>query len=211
MTRTLVFSGGGDYVDPWHPFAETSALIAQLLEPEASEVLVVDRVAALERELPSADLLIVNAGGGPEPHPLDARLARAMESLRGGLLVLHVAATLLPEVPEWEHRLGGRWVRGQTMHPARGALRLRASADPLVADLDPLDTVDEAYSWLRVDERARVLCRHEYENLSHPVVWTVEAGGRRCAYSALGHDVQAYDAPAVRELLRRLARWSSAS
>ncbi|MCC4908374.1 ThuA domain-containing protein [Microbacterium sp. cx-59] len=210
MTRAVVFSGGGDYVDPWHPFAETSAIAADVLRADGFDVDIVDRVDALARVLPGADLLVVNAGGGPEPHPLDPLLASALDGLRGGLLVLHVAATLLPEDDGWEARLGGRWVRGTTMHPERGPMELRAVvADSMTEGIDPLRTSDEAYSWLRVGDGVRVLYVQEHGGQPHPVVWTIDRDGVRAAYDALGHDAEAYDAPAVRELLRRLARWAA--
>ena len=31
MTETLIISGAGDYADSWHPFAETSARLAELI------------------------------------------------------------------------------------------------------------------------------------------------------------------------------------
>ena len=51
MTKSLILSGGGQYADPWHPFAATSQRIAGLLaglghDVEISE-LVADRVADL--------------------------------------------------------------------------------------------------------------------------------------------------------------------
>lgn len=206
MPRVVLFSGGGDYTDPWHPFAETSAIVAGLLRDEGLDVTVVDRVDALEPTLP-ADLMVVNAGSGLEPHPLDARLAHILTGARG-LIALHVAAALLPDHPEWEDLLGGRWVRGVTMHPERGPLRLRAVGDdPLTAALASIQTIDEAYCRLRVKEESRVLYAHEHDGAQHPVVWTAEQQGRRVAYSALGHDAEAYDSAEVRESVRRLARW----
>ena len=211
MSGVVLFSGGGDYVDPWHPFADTSAVVAEVLRDDGFDVETVDRIDVLASRLAGADLLVVNAGGGPQPHPLDARLSDLIAQSPGALLVLHVAATLLPEHPEWERRLGGRWVRGTTMHPARGPLVLTAAeADPITEGLASIRTVDEAYSWLRVAEDARVFYTQGHAGETHPVAWAVERDGRRAAYDALGHDVEAYDAPAVRELLRRLARWAAA-
>lgn len=211
MSRVVLFSGGGDYADPWHPFADTSVVVADVLRDDGFAVETVDRLDELAPLLAQADLLVVNAGGGPQPHPLDARLSALIEGFGGALLVLHVAATLLPEHPEWERRVGGRWVRGITMHPARGPLLLTAvETDPITEGLASIRTVDEAYSWLRVGDDTRVFYTQEHDGQTHPAAWTVDRDGRRAAYDALGHDVEAYDAPAVRELLRRLARWAAA-
>ena len=208
MTRVLLFSGGTDYTDPWHPFAETSTIVAAILRAEGHDTTVVDTLDDLAESLGSTDLLVVNAGGGPAPHPLDDRLADILAGYRGPLLALHVAATLLPGHEMWEQALGGRWVRHVSMHPARGPMRLRAvSASIPLGDLEPLETVDEAYSWLRVSPEAEVLLVHDYADAEHPVSWTLERNGRRSAYLSLGHDAEAYEAPIVVELLRRLTHW----
>jgi type 1 glutamine amidotransferase len=209
MSRVVVFSGGADYADPWHPFTATSAIVADALRADGHEAIVVDTVDALSTVLVDADLLVVNAGGGTEPHPLDDRLAELLAGYRGPLLVLHVAATLLPEHPEWEAVLGGRWVRGESFHPERGRLRLRPVPGAVSIDgLEPFETVDEAYSSLRVSPGSAVLLVHDDgDGTPHPVAWTHERHGRRVAYSALGHDPEAYETPLAPELVRRLATW----
>ena len=207
-----MFSGGEDYVDPWHPFAETSAQVSDILRDGGFDVNVVTRVEELERTLLSSDLLVVNAGGGQREHPLDERLLSVIAAHGGGVVALHVAATLLPAGDFWEERLGGRWVRGQTMHPARGGMKLeldsqvKGGALPVV-----INTVDEAYSWLRVSPDVDVLYRQVHDEVSHPVVWTHLSNGARSAYCALGHDVEAYVSPAIRQLILYLARWASES
>ncbi len=211
MSRVLVFSGGGDYADPWHPFAQTSARVAEILSASGHDATVVDTLAALEAGLPDAEVLVVNAGGGTEPHPLDAELARILESYRGPLVALHVAATLMPESDVWERMLGGRWVRGQSMHPPRGPLSVRAvSNHPIVAGLDGSETVDEAYSWLRIEPSSDVLLVHDLEGGSQPMCWIAETDGRRVAYDGLGHDLEAYEAPLAVTLLERLVAWVAA-
>jgi type 1 glutamine amidotransferase len=208
VSRVLLFSGGGDYSDPWHPFAETSAIVAGILRADGHDVTVVDTLHGLSRSLSTTELLVVNAGGGPTPHPLDEQLAHMLASYHGPLLALHVAASLLPEHEMWEKTIGGRWVRHVSMHPERGPLRLRAvSASTMVEGLEPLETVDEAYSRLRVGAESEVLLVHDFEGSAHPVSWTLIRNGRRTAYTALGHDAQAYEAPVAVSLLRRLARW----
>lgn len=209
MSRAVLFSGGEDYTDPWHPFADTSVELASILRADGFTVRTVTRVDDLDMLLQSSDLLVVNAGGGQQAHPHDPRLRSALADHAGGILALHVAATLLPTGDFWEERLGGRWVRGRTMHPARGEMRLLRDADVACADLPTvIETIDEAYSWLRVDADARILFRQSYADEMHPVVWTHVTGGRRSAYCALGHDVEAYESPAVRSLVAGLARWA---
>jgi len=208
VSRVVLFSGGADYTDPWHPFAETSAIVAAILRADGHETTVVDTLDGLRESLDSAELLVVNAGGGPAPHPLDDSLADILAGYRGPLLAVHVAATLLPEHGMWEEAIGGRWVRHVSMHPARGPLRLRAVSSSLpVGDLEPLGTVDEAYSWLRVSPEAEVLLVHDYDDVEHPVSWILERDGRRSAYTSLGHDPEAYEAPVAVGMIQRLTRW----
>ncbi|WZH35789.1 MAG: ThuA domain-containing protein [Microbacterium enclense] len=210
MSDVVLFSGGEEYVDPWHPFLETSAVVADVLRERGFTVRTVTRVDALAQHLASSDLLVVNAGGGPQAHPRDAQLQTVIAGHRGGVLALHVAATLLPAGDFWEKRLGGRWVRGRTMHPARGSMRLtRAEGVERPGLPAVIDTVDEAYSWLRVSPEAGVLYRQGHDGEPHAVVWTYEREGARAAYSALGHDVEAYASPAVRALVAHLAGWAS--
>ncbi|MDT3345738.1 ThuA domain-containing protein [Microbacterium aquilitoris] len=206
MRRVLVFSGGADYADPWHPFAETSAIVAEVLREEG-DVTVVDTLEDLVARIDAADLLVINAGGGTSPHPLDARLAEILAGYGGPLLALHVAATLMPEHTAWESRLRGRWVRDVTFHPERGPMNVRP-VSASVADLADLDTVDEAYTALRVSPEADVLLVHDDDDgVAHPLAWTNESDGCRAAYSALGHDAEAYGSPLAPELIRRLTRW----
>lgn len=205
MTRVVLFSGGADYADPWHPFAETSAIVAEVLREEG-DVAVIGTLDDLAARIDAADLLVINAGGGTAPHPLDARLAEILAGYGGPLLALHAAATLLPEHAAWEARLGGRWVRDVTFHPERGPLRARP-VSASVADLSPR-TVDEAYTALRVSPAADVMLVHDNpDGVAHPLAWTHENGGCRAAYSALGHDAEAYASPLAPELIRRLTRW----
>ena len=206
MSRVVIFSGGADYADPWHPFGETSAIVAEVLREEG-DVTVVGTLDALAERIGDADLLVINAGGGTAPHPLDAHLAEILAGYGGPLLALHVSATLMPERAAWEARLGGRWVRDVTFHPERGPLRVRA-VSASVADLAAFETVDEAYTALRVSPDADVLLVHDdADGVAHPLVWTHENEGCRAAYSALGHDAGAYASPLAPELVRRLTHW----
>ena len=212
--RVLIFSGGADYLDPWHPFSETSAIVAKLLRDIGLEVVVTDRVDDLlaRSSAPRPDLLIVNAGSGPEEHSRDSDLLglfRGHVETGGALLVLHVAATLFKNSPDWEKLIGGRWVRGRSMHPEGGQFRLEVEpiAHPITTGLPDLETVDEAYARLRVEPASEVLVSHVFEGERHPLLWTWQAGGGPVVYDALGHDRRAYDSAVATSLLTRSAAW----
>lgn len=224
--KVLLLSGVGRYADPWHPFAETSTALAGLLREAGYDVdLPTDLDAALaglaradEADLP--DLLVVNVGlprdGLPSPATpaAAAGLTRWLNSARP-LLASHVSATSFMDLPEWEDGLGGRWVRGTSMHPEYGpaAIHILPDSGPLVAGIPDFKLLDERYSWLRTTPGINIHATHTHEDAEHPVVWSFErpvSGSEpagRTFYDALGHDAASYESAEHRELLRRAISW----
>ncbi|WP_157973927.1 ThuA domain-containing protein [Desertihabitans aurantiacus] len=224
MPTALVVSGSGRWADPWHPFEQTSERLRQVLAGTGLEVTVRDDVEDALTGLPAVDLLVLNIGNteGPDPDVPDLperpgpEVVAAIESSlqqhleRGGaLLGVHSATTALPSSSTYASLLGGRWVRGRTMHPPIGPARVEpVDVDhPVAAGLGPIELVDERYSWLETGPDVTVLCEHEHDEEQHPVVWARTAGPARVLYSGLGHDARSYDSPAHRELLVRGAGW----
>jgi type 1 glutamine amidotransferase len=223
--RALLLSGSGRYADPWHPFPETSARIAEVLTDTGFAVTVADDVdaslAGLETAAP--DLLVLNIGDPDGPRPPDAPAERPDpardERSRAGLLAhlaagrpllgMHVSATSLGYVPEWQRVLGGIWVRGTTMHPDQGHALIQVDTDahPIVAGVHDFGVDDERYSWMRVEPDVRALVWHEHGGVRHPLLWTHAFGDAPVVYDALGHDARSYDSGPRRILLARSARW----
>ena len=224
-SRVLLLSGAGRYSDPWHPFAETSARVADTLRDAGLDVTVTDDVdealARLGGDAPDLLALNIGAADGPlapgvdEVPPDAARDAASRHGLLAHLgagrplLALHVSSTSLGFVQEWESILGGIWVRGTTMHPDydRAHIHVETDAHPIVAGIGDFDTDDERYSWMRVDPAVRALAWQEHDGVHHPLLWTHAYGGARVVYDALGHDAASYDSPEARELVARSARW----
>ncbi len=218
--RSVLFSGGGDYVDPWHPYAESLAGAADALRSGGLEVSVLDRVDDLLAALASDDppaLLVVNAGAGPDPHPDDERLVAGIRqhlAARRGLVVLHLSSGLFPASDEWEATVGARWIWGVSGHPPIGVFPVDVEHDTLAPELtvgvDDFRIHDERYSDLRLDQHggSRVIASHELEGVRHPLVWTRESGGGRVAVDLLGHDGASFEVPEHRQLLTRVARWA---
>lgn len=212
--RTLVLSGGGDFTDPWHPFAETSERIAGILGEGGLEVEVssdvIGSLLGLGSEAP--DLVVINAGNAEQPTESDARAIASLAgylAAGGALLAMHVSSTAFPEVAEWERIIGGRWVRGTTMHPDEGPSEVRiVPGHPITADVSDFAVFDEMYSWLRTDAANSVLATHSYEGVDHPLAWVREVAGARVAYDALGHTVRSFDAPDHVRLVQNCARWA---
>ena len=215
MTQALILSGGGRYADPWHPFGDTSACLAGVLEKQGIRVEVSDHVDDRLEDLSEVDLLVVNAGDpspdDPAPTPLVGARAGLLSYLgRGGaVLSMHAAASSLPGIPEWESVMGGRWVRGVAMHPAAGLAQVRVypQRHPIVATSESFVLHDERYSYLRVSPDVVPLATHEHDDIEHPLIWARRYGNARVVYDGLGHDPRSYDSPEHREIVARAARW----
>ena len=216
--RVTILSGAGPYADPWHDFPATSAAAARALHPLGLDVAVVPLVPeTVGTAVAGSDLVVVNAGGGdPDaPQEVDDAWGPAFQALRTHraagrpLLGLHTAANTLQGLDDWPVWLGGRWVRGRSMHPPIGDARVEVSDadDPVTAGLAPFTVLDERYCFLDRSPGAHVLLHHDHEGRSEPLAWLTEQDGARAVYDALGHDVRSYASPERADLLRREVRW----
>ena len=210
----LVVSGAGPYVDPWHDFAATSARLAAILEGLGHRVDITGEVEDALADPGDVRLLVVNIGNPAEPRPperMDAAAAGLARHLAGGggLLGIHCSSTSLTGMRQWPGILGGRWVRGRTMHPPQDecVVSMASAAHPITRGLTDFTVVDERYSYLETTPDVTVLYEHRFEDEAHPLVWAREAGPGRVVYDALGHHVGSYDAPGHRALLERAMEW----
>lgn len=229
----LVVCGSDRYADPWHPFAETSARVADVLRETGHAVTVAEdvdaRLASLAEPANDVDLLVLNVGAGRtpeeravveasderEPQPLSNADAATRDGLlahvgRGRpVLALHVTSTSFGYMPEWESILGGIWVRGTSMHPPYSLAHIEVATEalPITAGIRDFELHDERYSKLRISPRSQQLAWHEFEGSRHPVLWAHRHGDARVVYDALGHDAASYDSPEHRAILRNAAAW----
>lgn len=214
MPDALVVSGAGPYVDPWHDFAATSARLAAILEGLGHRVDITGEVEDALADPGDVRLLVVNIGNPAEPRPPERMVAAAGGLARhlaggGGLLGIHCSSTSLTGMREWPGILGGRWVRGRTMHPPQDecVVSTTPAAHRITRGLTDFTVVDERYSYLETTPDVTVLYEHRFEDETHPLVWAREAGPGRVVYDALGHHVGSYDAPGHRVLLERAMEW----
>lgn len=219
--QALILSGAGRYADPWHPFADTSSRLADILRGEGFDVEISEDVDARLAELGggrASDLLVLNIGapGLTDPEQpereLDSRGRNGLLAFLangGPLLAMHVSSTSLHGVPEWESILGGIWVRGTTMHPtySRARIRVYPERHPIVSGLSDFDVDDERYTFLRTAPDLIPLATHDYEGGEYPVLWARTFGGARVVYDALGHDSASFDSATHRTIIANAARW----
>lgn len=210
MARSLILSGGGEYRDPWHPFAATSERLAGLLAALGHEVEVSEIVADRVADLRGWDLVVVNAAAGPESdtRPAAAGLRAALD--RGaGVLAVHVGACTLLRLPAWESVTGAAWISGRSTHPKAGPCQIITypGRHPISARVTDFDIIDERYAYLRTAPDVVPLAAHEHEGGLHPVLWARVLGRSRVVTDVLGHDERSYDSEAHRELISRAAQW----
>jgi hypothetical protein len=210
MTRSLILSGGGEYRDPWHPFAATSERLAGLLRTLGHEVEVSEWVGDRVADLSGWDLVVVNAAAGPQADTTAAASGLRAALSRGvGVLAVHVGACTLLGLQAWESVTGAAWVSGQSMHPKTGPCRITTypGRHPICAPVTDFDIIDERYSYLRIAPDVVPLAAHEHEGEIHPLLWARVLGRSRVVTDALGHDERSFDSAAHRELISRAARW----
>lgn len=216
----MIASGAGRYADPWHPYPQTSAAIADLLRDDGWRVDVIDDPDIALTQLADVELLVVNAGDpwrNPDAEPTgdpaaEAGLAAALD--RGiGVIATHSAVSTLRDYPDWIATIGGEWRNGRSWHPEIGDAAVRAVAPGDVIVPADFTAFDERYTDLVVDPAARVLAVHDLDGIEHPLVWTNETNRERmpvrAVVSALGHDSRAYESPELRAVLARAARWAA--
>ena len=215
MARAVILSGGGRYADPWHPFGATSERLAAIVADLGHEVEIAEEVADRLVDLGGVDLLVVNAASGPPTDDPAAALAgvRAFLARGGGVLAVHVGASTLLDLPEWEAVTGMRWLPGISNHPPVGPSHVRVHPErhPIAAPLRDFDLVDERYCDLRLAADLVPFVTHDLEGRSYPLAWARRYGDARVVTDALGHGVESFDSPEHRELLRRSLRWLTGS
>jgi uncharacterized protein len=214
MPDVVLVSGAGPYADPWHDFPVTSARLARVVEGLGYSTSVTEDVESALADPGPCKLLAINIGNPAEPRP-SGLLAAAQAGLEthmragGAVLAMHSSATSLTAMPRWPDILGGRWVRGVSMHPPMAPATITVSpvAHAVTAGLSDFEVVDERYSFLETRPGTTVLCQHDYEGRWHPVVWARETDRSRVVYDGLGHEAASYDSQGHLELLRRIVRW----
>ncbi|QIK73406.1 ThuA domain-containing protein [Propioniciclava coleopterorum] len=222
MPRVLIFSGAGRYADPWHPFEETTAAIADVARGIGADVTINHSTPDAFASLADVDLVVVNAGGGdphdrPAPEPVwDAAQAQLAEYLAAGgpLLGTHTAAAAFPDWPSWRELFGGAWVRGTSFHPERNYALFEATPDfvdhpifagieapaglPALAGRPAVLCYDERYSAMVLGEDARPHLVHETGEKLEVCGWVT---GDRIIYDGLGHNARSYESSSRRRLL----------
>lgn len=221
----VIFTGLSRYQDPWHPVAETSEEIAQVVQ---SLGLVAERRTdespdALA-DLDGVDLLIVNSGGGDpnDPPTYDAAWQPSFDAIAAyaaagrPILAIHNAAIAFPEWDVWADIIGTGWTRGTSGHPEASLAVFEADPTavehPVFEGLPPLDGVtarpvvvcyDERYWRMPVHDGNTPLVGHETRGDFYVMGWS----RGRVVYDGMGHDRRSYASAHRRRYLANEIRW----
>lgn len=219
MSRILVFSGAGPYADQWHPFAETSSAVAEVLSAEGHIVGVRESQPGSLTDVAAFDLLVINSGGragGADPLDTESwtadHTALADFFANGGpILGLHTAVGTFPDWDGWRSIIGGQWT-ADSFHPDMGPATFTpatdAGAHPVWAGLSSVEVIDEKYSLLAVSASSTPLVIHTTDGAAHTMGWAV---GNTVIYDGLGHDARSYASTGRRRLLMNEVDWLLAS
>lgn len=211
MTRALILSGEGRYCDAWHPFGATSARLAGIAGRLGHTVEITEDLEERLADLDGVDVLIVNAAEGPVTAAHEAALAglQAFLGRGGGVLAIHVGASTLIGMPEWEGVTGMAWVGGVSMHPKLGPAHVLVHPErhAIAATLHDFDLVDERYCYLRVARDVVPFLSHEHAGTIHPLAWARRYEKARIVTDTLGHSVESFDSTDHEVLIRRSLQW----
>lgn len=217
--RAVIACGSGRYADPWHPFATTSTLLAELLTTAGFTTVVEDDVDAAMTRLDGVSLLVVNAGdpwrgGPPTPAPM-ASAAGFRQALHHGIGILgmHTAPATMRGYPEWAPAVGAIWLPGISTHPPASDITVTIHDPQLavagIAAGGAIRVFDERYCQLQPIGQSDVVATHTVDGTTHPAVWRRQVARSRVAVDLLGHDERSYASETHRALVVALARWAA--
>ncbi|MCX7718960.1 MAG: ThuA domain-containing protein [Candidatus Sumerlaeaceae bacterium] len=219
----IVFHVGGP---AFHPVAEQAAAISRWLG-DGYACSLYDGIDAFEA-LDDADLLVVmglhwtgmlNGDGSMPPYrPMGEKHREAFERYVASgrpLLIHHGGIASYDDWPRFGDLLGFTWVWDVTQHSPIGDYRVRPrpTGHPLVAGVDEFPIHDELYYDIRITPglTPTVHAVADYDGRELPMVMSAEggrvAGAGRTVYLANGHDMRAFESPAMRRLWINAVQW----
>jgi type 1 glutamine amidotransferase len=201
----------------YHHWRETAPVLAVLLAKERR--LDVHLVMHLEflagPELAKYDVVVLHFKNfdpkvpGPEAQKNLDRFVRG----GGGLVLVHFACGAFQEWPDFVKIAGRVWNPKLPPHDPYGKFRVEIAdtEHPITRGMQAFETSDELYTCLAGDVPIRVLAtaRSKVDKKVYPMAFVLEPEKGRTFHCVLGHDVKAFAAPPVGDLLRRGTAWAA--
>ena len=125
-----------------------------------------------------------------------------------GLLALHAATLCFDDWSEYPNIIGATFT-GHAPYHQHYSMHVCGGAHPITSGLDDFVIKDELYTNPNITDSVEPLVDSEWEGRRHPILWVRDYGDARICYNALGHDMESFENPAFRELVRRSALWAT--
>lgn len=208
----------------FHPVADQARQIAGWLDPTRYACESVEGNATFDG-LDDVDLLVLMGlfwtGWTETPYvsPTAAQRAafeRYVASGRG-IIAHHGAVASYDDWPGFGDLVGVAWVWGTTNHSPLGEWKVRVATGehPVVRDVNDFTIYDELYYDLKLAQ-GLVVREHawaEFAGRRLPMILTAEggrvAGAGKMVYLANGHDLRAFDCPAMRQIWTNAIDWAA--
>ena len=88
-------------------------------------------------------------------------------------------------------------------------MRVRTGAHRVTRGISDFTTIDELYTDPVMVDDIDPLITAEWQGRDQPVLWTRGYRGGRVCYCALGHSMESFASPILRNLLQRCAVWAA--
>jgi type 1 glutamine amidotransferase len=215
--KRIVFHVGGP---AFHPVDLQANQIAQWLGPDY-RCSIHEGSRAFD-DLNNADLLVLMGlywtGSHIEYVPLDNHHKQAIEEyIASGRPVLchHGAIASYDDWPQFGQLTGFAWIWGNTNHSPVGTytVHISKSSHPITHNLTDYSLVDELYYDIKLADglEPTIHATASWNDQFLPMIITA-TGGRtpgagKTAYLANGHDMRAFDCPALKTLWLNTVRW----
>ena len=149
----------------------------------------------------------------PDPGPTARATLKRFVQNGGGLVLVHFACGAFQEWDEFGVIAGRAWDPNLRGHDPHGAftVEIADATHPVTAGLTAFETTDELYTCLAGETPIHVLAtaRSKVDHKDYPIAFVLNYGTGRVFHCVLGHDVQAFDNPAVGALFRRGTAWTA--
>lgn len=219
----IVFHVGGP---SFHPVRDQAGCIAEWLGPTV-QTTILEGLDAFE-SLDACDLLVLMGlhwtgmdqewAGSLTYHPMQPKHQQAFENYVASgrpLLAHHGAIASYDDWPRFGDLVGFTWQWGVTSHSPFSTypVRVLPTGHPIIAGVGDYTLADELYYDVQVTPGLAPAVHAEttWEDRNLPMVMTA-SGGRisgagRTAYLANGHDLRAFDCPALSLIWRNAVAW----
>lgn len=213
--KRVVIVTGEDYGG--HKWQQTAPVLKRLLEADRRlQVTVVEDLKFLRSpELGKHDVVVMHFKNyDPKvPGPEGWKNLEGFVRAGGGLVLVHFACGAFQEWPGFVKLAGRVWNPKLRGHDPRGKFRVDIAAPehPITRGLKAFETTDEMYTCLDGKTPVEVLATavSKVDGKTYPMAFVLDCGKGRVFHSPLGHDVAAFQAPAVGELFRRGCAWTA--